>query len=104
MSLQDDVNGFWSRVRRAREAVGRVDAERLFLKNMSLGDQIGNMTDDPSRELLGGPFNEGSMVQATLAAETALSAAAKNAEIIREEHDKAGGGHSGSHTESAVES
>ena len=44
MNLQDDIDGFWSQVRRAREALGRAEAEQL-LKEPSLGGQVKESVD-----------------------------------------------------------
>lgn len=74
MTLRDDIDGFWSRVRRVREAVGRAEAEQL-LKKPSLGGQGKKSVDELKRLLLGEAYNEKSMVRVTLAAEAALNAA-----------------------------
>ena len=79
MTLQADINSFWSRVRRAREAVGRAEAEQLFLNKSFLGNRIRKHKDELERILSEEAYTEESLVRATLAVEAALNAAAEDA-------------------------
>lgn len=103
MTLQADINGFWSRVRRARDAVGRAEAQQHLLKKPSLGDKIKKSVDELKRILLEEAYNEKSIVQATLAVEAALKAAAEDATIVREVPDDASDRHLESQKEPTME-
>lgn len=100
MSLQDDIDGFLSRVRRAREVVARGKAEQLLVRNPFLSNQIRNPMGELNGVLLEEVYTEESMIQATLAAEAALSAAAVNAASMP---DDAGDRHPESKDEPIVE-
>ncbi|KAF6233095.1 hypothetical protein HO173_008639 [Letharia columbiana] len=103
MSLQDDIDGFWLRVRRAREAVGRAENELLFLKEPSLGDRFRRLIDELKRLLFEEAYTEESRTQATLAVEAALSAAADHKATSGEVPDNPGNRYLESQNEPAVE-
>lgn len=59
--------------------MARAETEQLFLKNPSLAHQIKSQMDEPESVLVKDALIKESMIQATMAAEAAISVAAENA-------------------------